>query len=382
MMSFDEIQKWKDAAIGLKVHQHIFSIADFYFHPTVFWNRYDKLSNKDKAIQFGTYVALFVLILLCCGVISSAFEGIKVVLMELLRVSICFVLIILALMIAMYKSISKKVILKGLVLGIYLYLLFAPIQLLFLLIFRNAESYLFYALALLVSIVIDIYVMVVPCIAFLPKKDEKWKYVIAWILLASLCDVFCVKFDIREADGVYRDVIAQERFEKGKSLQTAYRIPTMVATTIDQSVTRYFFSTPIDTVSTMDANDAEYFAQLQADIDTLKCIIPQMEYRINQDFFNYAYILKKSILFVHKNRIYRYNPVVKRQYTEYGLMEWRAFNDECEEMNKNLIETEIKYIEKFERAQSIKCIRFLYRPYLLWTYIDERYIKGEVHEDE
>ena len=382
MPSFDEIIKWWKAAIGLKVHQHIISIADFYFHPAIFWKRYDKLPRKDKAIQLGTYVALFVLILLCCGVVSNVPEGIKAVMMELLRLSIFFVSIVLALVVATFKSIRRKIIGKGVIFGIYLYLLFIPYQLIFLLIFRHSESYLFYAFAILVSIVIDAYIMVVPCIAFLMKRRDKWIYVLAWITIVSIFDFFYLKYEVRETNWVYRDVIAQERFERGKSLHTAYRIPTMVVTTTDQSVTRYLFSSPVDTIAMADANYLEYFEQLQADIDTLQSIIPQMEYTINQDFFNYTLLLKKSILFVYKNKTYRFNQVLKRANTEYGLAEWCAFSEECNEANNNLFETELKYVEKFERARSVGCIRILYRPYLLWTFINERYIKRDVQKDE
>lgn len=373
LLKYDEIEKWWNAIVNLKVHQHVACIMKFYFHPSVFWKRYDKLSSRDKAIQFGTYATLFVIILLCCGVIEDVYEGIKVLLMELLRLSVYWVSIILALIVAT-RSFQKKVVEKGVIFGIYLYLLFIPIQVIFLLIFKNSEAYLFYALALLVSIVIDVYIIVVPCMAFLTRKRDKWIYVLAWMALISLADFFYIKYEIKDSDLLNRDVIAQERYDRGKNIQTGYKIPAAVVSTPDGAHTRYLYQTPIDTIATLIENDAEYFRQLEADVDTLANIIPSMEYRMNQDFYDYAYNLKKHILYVYKNCTYRRNPVIKRRDTEYGVVEYRVFSDECAEMNYKLLSMETKYHEKFERVKSVNYMRLLYRPYILWTYIDSRYL--------
>ncbi len=369
-MSFDEIHKWWDVAIGQKVHLHLQSVADFYFRPVVFWKNYDGLLTKDKVVQFITYVFIFVLILFCCEMVSSIHQGVKVVLMDLMRLFPYFLCVLIALILSHIGSLPSNLISKGLVFVAYLYLLFIPIQVLFLLIFRYSENYLFYSVALLVSIVIDIYVMVVPCMAFLGNWKSRLVYILIWVLLISMCDVLYVKCDIRDSNEAFADVITEERYELGISISNPYLIPVTVITDTGGMALGYYYCTPVDTEATLGEEDQKYFAQLERDIDSLVCIIPRAKYKINRDFFKGMYDLKKCILFVNQNRKYLSNPVEDTKKTSRGLLEYRVFSKECSEMNRNLLQEDVRYQQKFERAKRVCYIRYLYRPYLLWKYVE------------
>lgn len=369
-MSFDEIHKWWNVAIGQKVHLHIQSVADFYFRPVVFWKNYDELPTKDKVVQFVTYTLAFVLILFCCEIVSTIHQGVSVVLMELLHLFPYFLCVLLALIFSCIGSFQRILISKGLVYVTYLYLLFIPIQVLFLLIFKYSENYLFYSVALSVSIVIDVYVMVVPCLAFLNNWKSRVIYVLAWIFLMSICDVLCIKYDIKDSNEAFADVITEERYELGISISNPYLIPVAVITDADGMALGYYYCTPIDTVATLGEDDKKYFAQLERDIDSLVCIIPRAKFKINRDFFKGICDLKKCILHVNHNRKYLSNPVEKTKMTSRGLIEYRVFSKECSEINHNLLQQDIRYQQRYEQAKLVCYIRYIYHPYLLWKYIE------------
>ena len=372
MMSFDEIQKWWHAAIGRKVHLHLQSIVDFYFRPVLFWKNYDKLPTKDKVVQFVTYTYVFVLILFCCEMVSTISRGVSFVLMDLLRLFPYFLCVLFALIFSCIRSFQGNLISKGLIFVIYLYLLFIPIQVLFLLIFRYSENYLFYSVALLVSIVIDVYVMVVPCLAFLNNWRSKVVYVFSWILLISICDVLYINYDIRDSNEAFADVITEERYELGLSISNPYLIPVAVITDTGGKALGYYYCTPVDTVATLGKDDQKYFAQLERDIDTLVCIIPRAKYKINRDFFKGMCDLKKCILHVDLNRKYLSNPVEEIKQTSSGVIEYRVFSKECSKINHNLLQQDLRFQQKYEQAKLVCYIRYLYRPYLLWKYIECR----------
>ena len=371
-MSFDEIHKWWDAATGWKIHSHLRSIVDFYFHPVVFWKNYDELLMKDKVVQFVTYVSLCVLILFCLQVIPTIHQGAGMVLMDLLRLFPYFLSILIALILSHIGSHQNNLISKGIVFATYLYLLFVPIQVLFLLIFRHSENYLFYSAALFVSIVIDIYVMIVPCMAFMNDWKSRIVYVLTWILLISMCDVLYIKFDIRDSNEVFVDVITEERYELGNSISNPYLIPTAVITDTSGKALGYYYSTPVDTVATLGEDDQKYFGNLERDIDSLTCIIPRAKYKINRDFFKEMCELKKCILHINHTRKYLSNPIEETKNTGIRVVEIRAFSMECSEMNCNLLQKDISYQQKYERATRVCYIRYLYRPYLLWNYIESQ----------
>ena len=369
-MSYDEIHKWWDAATGWKIHSHLRSIVDFYFHPVVFWKNYDELLMKDKVVQFVTYVSLCVLILFCLQVIPTIHQGAGMVLMDLLRLFPYFLSILIALILSHIGSHQNNLISKGIVFATYLYLLFVPIQVLFLLIFRHSENYLFYSAALFVTIVIDIYVMIVPCMAFLNNGKSRIVYVFTWILFISICDVLYIKYDIRDSNEAFADVITEERYELGNLISNPYLIPTAVITDTSGMALGYLYCTPVDTVARLGEDDQKYFEKLERDIDSLVCIIPRAEYKINRDFFKKMCELKKCILYIYQTRKYLSNPIEEKKNTSARVVECRAFSKECSEMNRDLLQQDVRYQQKYERATRVCYIRYLYRPYLLWNYIE------------
>lgn len=54
--SYDDIQKWLKWFCELNIYNHFKEIFNFFFHPMIFWTHYDKMSAKDKIVQFIHYM--------------------------------------------------------------------------------------------------------------------------------------------------------------------------------------------------------------------------------------------------------------------------------------------------------------------------------------
>ena len=89
--------------------QHFVALKDFYFHPQRFWNKYNRLSSKNKTSQFFTYFALFACVIL-------GFKGYTIAnLFKLLTQIVSLVLITVVLFIGFYISQTNKKGIKNIV---------------------------------------------------------------------------------------------------------------------------------------------------------------------------------------------------------------------------------------------------------------------------
>lgn len=368
--SYDDIQKWLKWFCELNIYNHFKEIFNFFFHPMIFWTHYDKMSAKDKIVQFITYAGIYIIIFLLCGTYSHAVDSIKVLLTELLSIIPFVLCIVLSIVFAQIPNIKNESISRCVLLGVYSYLIFIPFQILFLTLFYNSENYLFYAIACIVSIVAEIYMILVSLRMFIGSKKRKIIYVCAILSLFTIVDLSMDKLGFVSRSTNNTDIIAQERFELGKSIKNPYMIPTHVVSN-NGEVIFYLYSSPIDSVAEHKYSEKIYFEELKSDIDSIIQIIPKTKYKTNHDFFNSLYILKKSINNVHTNKLYKNNPIIKNdtiwhdKYT-YTSIDIREFSTECSQLNTDILRKEIQYQTTFENAQKVWYLRCLYHPYILY----------------
>lgn len=370
MISYEEIQKWLKWISDLKISNHFKEISNFFFHPNKFWTHYDSLLNKDRVIQLTTYASLYILIFLLSTANHCFWDGMHVLLMELLGILPFVLCVVLAVVVAQFSIPDKAIINKSILLCIYSYCLFIPFQILFLSLFYNSENYLFYALACVVSIIAEIFVVLVSLRIFVDSIKGKIVYICAVLCFFTILDLSMDKLGFVSKSSNFKDVVTQERFELGKSIKNPYTIPTHVISHENEAIF-YLYSSPIDSIAVHKYSEELYFEELNTDIDSLLRIIPRTRYKTNREFFTSMYIIKKQIKYINDNKSYEANPVIKRDTIWHDkntltCIEYREFSPDCSRMNRDILELDIKYSTTFENAQKIGYLRCLYRPYVIW----------------
>ena len=373
MISYEETQKWLNWIRDLKISNHIKEISNFCFHPSVFWLHYDSLSNKDRVVQLLTYSSLFVIIFLLSNANPSFGEGVHILLMELLGIFPFILCVVLSVIVAHLSFPEKAIISKSILLCIYSYCLFIPFQILFLSLFHNCENYLFYAIACLVSIIAEFFVITISLRIFVNSTKRKIVYICSVLCLFTILDFSMDKLGFVSKSINFTDVITQERFDLGKSIKNPYTIPTHVISHRNE-VIFYLYCSPVDSVATHKYSEELFFAELKTDIDSLLRIIPRTKYKTNREIFNSTYILKKQINYIHDNKLYIANPLIKRDTIWHDnntitSLEIREFSPNCSRMNNDILNLDIKYSTTFDNVQKIGYLRCLYRPYIIWKLI-------------
>lgn len=371
--SFDEIQKWLKWLYSLKIFDFIKEIWNFFFHSNIFWKHYNSSSTKNKVLQTTTYVVMFIMIVFLCIPNVQIKESIKVLLTELLGIFPFVLCVLLSTVFALCGSSPKDFIGRILILGVYSYCLFIPLQILFLILFNHSENYLFYAVACLISIIAELYIVIIPCSIFIKTKKGKFIYVITILCAFTLLDFSMDKLGFVSQNKNFTDIITQERFELGKSIRNAYTIPTHVISHNAQ-VLFYLYGSPIDSVCNHKYSEADYFAELKSDIDSLLQIIPRTKYKTNRDIFNSMYVVKKKINSIHNDKSYLSNPIITRDSIKYGTgiitgLEIREYSPECLRMNSEILNSDIQNSTTFENVQKVWYLRCIYRPYILFKLI-------------
>lgn len=356
---FSIIKEWN-------LTQHFAALKDFYFRPRRFWNKYNRLSSKNKTSQFFTYFAIFVCIIL-------GFKGYTIAnLFKLLTQIVSLILIVVVLFLGFYLFKTNK---NGgekdvVIYSCYYLFLLSPISLIFWEAYEMTGGYHILFLNNIIYVLLDLYLWFAPVFIFITN----WKrriFSIITILIALNIAEFAI-YPMRSNDKPFtNNYIGEERYELGKSIKNAYIIPYCVVTNRNNTDSFYLYSAPTDSIA-WKVDTETYFEDLKKDMDLLTTISEKCEYDENKIFFSRLFDIHKSIAYCHQNRKYS-NIIIKETIVadnnglELDKYTYKLFNEDITELNNKLLETDIRDAEAYELALSPLQVSMWIRPALMFA---------------
>lgn len=343
--------------------QHFVALKDFYFRPKRFWNKHNRLSSKNKTIQFLTYFAIFVCITL-------GFKGYTIAnLFKLLSQIVSLTLIIVVLFVGFYLSKTNKKNIKNIVIyGCYYLFLLFPIELIFWTAYEITGDYHILFIHNVIYVLLDLYLWFAPAFVFITDWKKRIITIITIFIALNIAEV--VIYPMRRNDTPFtHNYIGEERYELGKTIKNAYIIPYCVVTNKSNTDLFYLYSGPTDSIA-WSIDTKQYFEDLEKDIDLLKTISEQCEYDENKIFFSRLFEIRRGIAYCHQNHQYS-NKITKETVVadttgrELDRYTYRLFNEDIIEFNNELLEIDIRDAEAYELSLSPLKVSMWIRPALM-----------------
>lgn len=346
--------------------QHFIALKDFYSHPKRFWNKYNRLSSKNKTSQFLTYFAIFACIML-------GFNGYTVAnLFKLLTLIASLSLITVVLSIGFYLSKTNKKGVKNIVIYscYYLFLIF-PIILIFWTAYEITGDYYILFLHNIVYALFDLFLWFAPVFIFVTDWKKRIFTIISILIILNMAEVAI--YPMRSNDKSFtHNYIREERYELGKSIKNAYIVPYSVVTNKNNAVLFYLYSGPTDSVA-WKVDTKQYFEDLEKDMDYLKTMSEKCKYDENQIFFSRLFEIRRGIAYCHQNRQYS-NKITEEiviadtEGRELDRYTYRLFNEDILELNNKLLEIDLRDAEAYELASYPLQISLWIRPALMLAF--------------
>lgn len=342
--------------------QHFIALKDFYFHPKRFWNKYNRLSSKNKTSQFLTYFAIFACIML-------GFNGCTIVnLFKLLTLIVFLSLITVVLFIGFYLSETNKKGVKNIVIYscYYLFLIF-PIILIFWTAYEITGDYHILFIHNIVYALFDLFLWFAPVFIFVTDWKKRIFTIISILIILNMAEVAI--YPMRSNDKSLNNYILEERYELGKSIKNAYIVPYCVVTNKNNTDLFYLYSGPTDSIAWR-IDTKQYFEDLEKDMDYLKTMSEKCKYDENQIFFSRLFEIRRDVAYCHLNRKYS-NKITKEtviadtEGRELDRYTYRLFNEDILESNNKLLETDLRDAEAYKLALYPLQISMWIRPALM-----------------
>ena len=345
--------------------QHFIALNDFYFHPKRFWNKYNRLSSKNKTSQFLTYFAIFACIML-------GFKGYTIAnLFKLLTQIASFSLIVVVLYIGFYLSKTDKRGVKNIVIYscYYLFLIF-PLILIFWTAYEITGDYHILFIYSIVYALFDLILWFAPVFIFVTDWKKRIFTIISIFIILNMFEA--IIYPMRRNDKPFmQNYIREERYELGKAIKNTYIIPYCVVTNKNNTNLFYLYSGPTDSIAWR-VDTKQYFEDLEQDMDLLKTMSEKCKYDENQIFFSRLFDIRRSIAYCHQNRkfsnkIIKENVISDTEGRELDRYTYRLFNEDILELNDKLLEIDIRDAEAYELALCPLQILMWIRPALMFA---------------
>ena len=343
--------------------QYFIVLKDFYFYPKRFWNKYNRLSSKNKTYQFLTYFAIFVIVIL-------GFKGYTIAnLFKLLTQVVSLTLITTVLFVGFYLSKTDTKGIKNIVIYscYYLFLLF-PLELIFWTAYEITGDYHILFIHNIVYVLLDLFLWFAPVFIFI--TDWKKRIITILTIFITLNTAEVVIYPMRSNDSSFtHNYIGEERYELGKTIKNAYIIPYCVVTNKNNTDLFYLYSGPTDSIA-WKVDTKQYFEDLEKDMDLLKTISKQCEYDENKIFFSRLFEIRRGIAYCHQNQQYS-NKITKETIVadsegrELDRYIYRLFNEDIMALNNELLETDIRDAEAYELSLYPLNVSMWIRPALI-----------------
>lgn len=294
----DVVIRYKDILSSLDISSNIRRIADFWLQPKCFWDEYSSMNASKQLLQFLVYCLIFCVALwiLTMGEMSSV-NILHVVLLEIASLG-AYVFIVWISLVCVYPDNKKGLFAKSLISCCYVKFLIVPFEIIFLLLYRQNESVMYLGLAMFICIIAELYVYFMPIISLNGVGNTKkvLYYFMMVFLLLNVYDGFYLfgGIDFPQTDN-FRDVLTEERFEKGQSLSTSFFIPRTVLTSKKTGKSFYQYCGPHEDIANNEnITDDEYMECIQNDMDSLMHIWKSCKYTTNRRFFNHYIKYRKK----------------------------------------------------------------------------------------
>ena len=362
----DWISNTKEFFIIIKewnLAQYFIVLKDFYFHPKRFWNKYNRLSSKNKTYQFLTYFAIFVIVIL-------GFKGYTIAnFFRLLTQVVSLTLITTILFVGFYLSKTDTKGIKNIVIYscYYLFLLF-PLELIFWTAYEITGDYHVLFIHNIVYVLLDLFLWFVPVFIFI--TDWKKRIITILTIFITLNTAEVVIYPMRSNDSPFtHNYIGEERYELGKTIKNAYVIPYCVVTNKNNTDLFYLYSGPTDSIA-WKVDTKQYFEDLEKDMDLLKIISKQCEYDENKIFFSRLFEIRRGIAYCHQNQQYS-NKIAKETIVadsegrELDRYIYRLFNEDIMVLNNELLETDVRDAEAYKLSLYPLNVSMWIRPALI-----------------
>ena len=343
--------------------QHFIALRDFYLHPRRFWNKYNRLSAKNRTSQFFTYFAIFACVIL-------GFKGYTIAnLFKLLAQIVSLALITVVLFVGFYLSKTNKKDIKNIVIyGCYYLFLLFPIELIFWTAYEITGDYHILFIHNIVYVLLDLFLWFAPAFIFITNWGKRIITTITIFIALNIAEV--VIYPMRSNDNSFtHNYIGEERYELGKTIKNAYIIPYYIVSNRNNTDSFYLYSEPTDSIA-WSADTKQYFEDLEKDMDVLKTISEQCEYDENKIFFSRLFEIRRGIVYCHKSHHYS-NIITKEDIVtdttgvELDRYTYRLFNEDIIELNNELLEIDNRDAEAYELSLSPLKLTMWIRPALM-----------------
>ena len=371
-INFEEIGKLWNQAEKLGMISYIVKIWDLLFHPRKFWQEYCNLTRKEKTVQFGTYGILYALAIW----LASFDNPTPVELAKLVPIQATLVVYYIIVVFLANVVVSRK---KGgfgfsVVLCCYIKFIFSIPQLLAIKAYYDTE----YPLALAIAVIIPLIAELL-CLGYAAVVWQRGQKRIIGAFVLSIVMMNFVDFVIsltgweREYNEFSDNRIVEERNDLLKSLNGVYDMPLFVcygdSGVADSYVVRDYYE-PMGEAVEVEAD--KYNARVKEDMDSLRVMVRNCQFKTNREFFNELYTQKKHILntneaskkkdmsFMTGGRVWDLETMELRGKA------YRKYEEMLKEGNFSLIRHAAGIMQKHHEAYSYSRIGFIWHPYLYY----------------
>lgn len=363
--SLDKIDKLWDSAERLGFIGHFLSIWIFLFHPRSFWGKYQSLTAKDKCFQFIAYAALYALAIWLTSYDSPSVEElIKRIATQIVILSYYIGVVFFANMIVNKK---EKFFPFVAVNSCYTAFLYGIPQLFVNKIYYENEIPLFLALAVILPFVVELIIIVSSAYVWQRGRWKVLKAVILSILFLNIADVTCMLAGWDRSESFKDNLMVKEREDLIRPITTIYDMPRYYCFGENDSIKGYVVTTYAGMGYSRFEEAENYNNSLKEEIDSLKAVAARSRYKMNKNFFNDMFKVKKEVLAINERRGFKNSPFLNhadigREEQRFNGMTLRSYDTDVCDVFWSVRSKDGDVMEKHKEAFSCNKIGYLWHP--------------------
>ena len=363
--SLDKIDKLWNSAERMGFIGHFLSIWVFLFHPRQFWDKYKNLTAKDKCFQFIAFVAVYAAIIWLTSYDSPSVEElIKRIATQIVILSYYIGVVFFANLIVNKK---EKLFRFAAVNNCYTAFLYGIPQLFAIKIYYENEIPLFLALAVILPFVVELIIIVSSAYVWQRGRWKVLKAIILSILFLNIVDVACMSAGWDRSESFKDNLMVKEREDLIRPITTIYDMPRYYCFGENDSIKGYVVMSYVGKGYSRFEEAETYNNILKEEIDSLKAVAARSRYKLNKDFFNDMFRVKKEVLAINERRVFKNLPFLNhadigREEQRFNGMTLQSYDtDVCDEF-WSVRSKDGDVMEKHKEAFSCNKIGYLWHP--------------------
>ena len=363
--SLDKIDKLWDSAERMGFIGHFLSIWLFLFHPRSFWDKYKKLTAKDKSYQFIAFAAVYAATIWLTSYDSPSVEElIKRIVVLIVMLSYYIGVVFLANFIVNRKV---KLFRFAAVNSCYTSFLYGIPQLFAIKIYYEKEIPLFLALAVILPFIVELIIIVSSAYVWQRGRWKVIKAVVLSIVFLNVADVACMLAGWDKSDSFKENLVIKEREDFIRPITTIYDMPRYYFFGENDSIEGYVVTTYAGMGYSRFEEADNYNKSLKEEIDSLKAVAARCRYEINKDFFTDMFRVKKEVLALNERRVFKNSPFLN--HADIGREEQQFNGKTLQSYDKDVCDAfwtvrskDGDMLEKHKEAFSCNKIGYLWHP--------------------